>query len=102
MTPAVITLFALAAGAYLLTAAGPLLLARRGMSPTLERAATLLPAALLAAPVITSTAATEQRIVVDAHAPALLVAAGLLWIRAPFVVVVLGAAVTAAAVRALI
>lgn len=102
MSPAVVALVLLAAGTYALKAAGPLLLGRRSLSPALERAATLLPAALLAALVISSTAAVDRRIVLDARLPALLVAAGLLWLRAPFVVVVLGAAATAALARAVV
>ena len=90
----------LAAGTYALKAAGPLLLGRRQLAPPVERIATLLPAALLAALVVTSTATADDRIVLDARLPALLVAA-LLWRRAPFVVVVLGAAATAALIRAL-
>ena len=91
----------LAAGTYALKAAGPLLLGRRQLAPPVERIATLLPAALLAALVVTSTATANDRIVLDARLPALLVAALLLWRRAPFVVVVLGAAATAALIRAL-
>lgn len=91
----------LAAGTYALKAAGPLLLGRRQLAPPVERFVTLLPAALLAALVVTSTATANGRIVLDARLPALLVAALLLWRRAPFVVVVLGAAATAALIRAL-
>jgi hypothetical protein len=64
------------------------------------RTAAVLPAALLAALVVTSTATADRAQVVDARLPALLVVAVLLRLRAPFVAVVLGAAVTAAAVRA--
>ena len=99
MSPAVVVLLVLAAGTYALKAAGPLLLGQRPMSPAVERVATLLPAALLAALVITSTAASDGRIVLDARMPALLVAGVLLWLRAPFLVVVAGAAATAALLR---
>lgn len=99
MSPAVVALLVLAAGTYALKAAGPLLLGQRPMSPAVERVATLLPAALLAALVITSTAASDGRIVLDARMPALLVAGVLLWLRAPFLVVVAGAAATAALLR---
>lgn len=99
MSPAVVVLLVLAAGTYALKAAGPLLLGQRPMSPAVERVATLLPAALLSALVITSTAVSDGRIVLDARMPALLVAGVLLWLRAPFVVVVLGAAATAALLR---
>lgn len=102
MSAAVITLLVLATGTYALKAAGPLLLGRRSLSTVVERAAVLLPAALLAALVVTSTVTVGRHLVVDARFPALLVAAVLLWVRAPFVVVVLGAAATASAVRALL
>ena len=102
VTSAVLTLVLLAAGTYALKAAGPLTLGRRSLPPVLQRAAVLLPAALLAALVITSAATTGRQIVIDARAPALAVAAMLLWLRAPFVVVVLGAAATAALVRAIV
>ena len=101
MNAAVATVLLLAAGTYALKAAGPLLLGRRQLSPPVERAAALAPAALLAALVVTSVATSGSRIVLDARLPALAVAALLLWLRAPFVVVVLGAAATAAGLRAL-
>jgi branched-subunit amino acid transport protein len=100
VSDAVATLVLLAGGTYLLKASGPLLLGRRALPPAVARTATLVPAALLAALVVTSTATMGRTLVVDARLPALLVAAALLWRRAPFVVVVLGAAATAAAVRA--
>ena len=99
MSAAVAALLLLAAGTYALKAAGPLLLGLRPLPSAVERVATLLPAALLAALVITSTAASGDRVVVDARVPALVIAGVLLWLRAPFVVVVLGAAATAALLR---
>ncbi len=45
------------------------------------------------------TVGAGQAIVVDARLPAVAVAALLLWARAPFLVVVVGAAVTAALLR---
>ena len=101
MTSAVAVLVLLAAGTYALKAAGPLLLAQRRLPPGVERVAALAPPALLAALVITSAATTDSRLVADARLPALAVAALLLAVRAPFVVVVLGAAATAAGLRAL-
>jgi branched-subunit amino acid transport protein AzlD len=95
----VTVLLVLAAGTYALKAAGPLLLGERRLPRRVAWAVGLLPAALLAALVATSTAVTDGRWVIDARLPALAVAAVLLWRRAPFVVVVLGAAVTAALVR---
>lgn len=101
MSAAVVTLVLLAAGTYALKASGPLLLGRRVLPPVVARVAALAPAALLAALVVTSTATADRALVADARLPAVLVAAALLWLRAPFVVVVVGAAVTAAAVRML-
>jgi branched-subunit amino acid transport protein len=102
VTAGVAVVVLLAAGTYALKAAGPLLLGQRVLSPAVERTTTLLPPALLAALVVTSVATAGQRIVLDARVPALFVAALLLYMRAPFVVVVLGAAATAALVRAVL
>ncbi len=55
--------------------------------------------ALLGALVAVQTLGVGQQIVVDARVPALLVAAGLLTVRAPFLVVVVAAAVVAALLR---
>lgn len=101
VSAAIVTLVVLAAGTYVLKAAGPLLLGRRDVPAVVAHAATLLPAALLAALVVTSTVTAGRAVVVDARLPALVMAATLLWLRAPFVVVVAGAAATAAAIRAL-
>ncbi|WP_454141347.1 AzlD domain-containing protein [Microbacterium lacticum] len=59
----------------------------------------LLTVALLAALVAVQTLGVGQQIVVDARVPALLVAAGLLMVRAPFLVVVVAAALVAALLR---
>jgi hypothetical protein len=56
---------------------------------------------LLAALIVVQTLSTGHRLVLDARAPALGVAALLVWRRAPFLVVVLAAAATAALIRAL-
>jgi branched-subunit amino acid transport protein len=56
---------------------------------------------LLAALILVQTLGDGRRLVVDARAPALAVAAVLVWRRAPFLVVVLAAAATAALLRAL-
>ena len=68
-------------------------------APKPMRIADLLTVALLAALVAVQTLGAGQAIVVDARVPALLVAAGLLLLRAPFLVVVAGAAVAAALLR---
>jgi branched-subunit amino acid transport protein len=57
--------------------------------------------ALLAALVVTQTFASSQQLVLDARFPAVLVAGVLLWLRAPFIVVVVAAAGVAAGLRLL-
>ena len=67
----------------------------------LQRAAALLPVALLAALVAVQTLGDGEELVVDARVAGVAVAGVLLALRAPFLVVILGAAVTAAGLRAL-
>lgn len=69
--------------------------------PTPARVANLLTVALLSALIVVQTVGAGQAIVFDARVPALLVAAGLFALRAPFILVVLAAAVTAALIRML-
>jgi hypothetical protein len=69
--------------------------------PTPSRVATLLTVALLSALVVTQTLERDHQIVVDARLPALGVAAVLLALRAPFIVVVISAALVAAGLRLL-
>ncbi len=68
-------------------------------APRPARIADLLTVALLSALVGVQTLAAGQAIVVDARVPALLVAAGLLMLRAPFLVVVIAAGLVAALLR---
>ncbi|MGL4257745.1 AzlD domain-containing protein [Microbacterium sp.] len=68
-------------------------------APRPMRIADLLTVALLAALVAVQTLGAGQAVVVDARVPAVLVAAGLLLLRAPFLVVVAAAALTAALLR---
>lgn len=68
-------------------------------APRPMRIADLLTVALLSALVAVQTLGAGQAIVVDARVPALLVAVGLLLLRAPFLVVVAGAALVAALLR---
>ena len=69
--------------------------------PRVARTAALVTVALLAALVGVQTLTTGHHLVIDARVPALLVAAGALALRAPFIVVVVAAAATAAVLRAL-
>ncbi|MDU0347168.1 AzlD domain-containing protein [Microbacterium sp. KSW2-29] len=82
-----------------LKATGYLLPAHWLDAPRPARIADLLTVALLAALVMVQTLGAGSAIVVDARLPAVAVAALLLWARAPFLVVVAGAAVTAALLR---
>ncbi len=67
--------------------------------PRIQRISDLLTVALLASLVVTQTVSTGNAVVVDARVAALIVGAVLLWIRAPFIVVVLAAAAVAAVLR---
>jgi len=67
--------------------------------PTPARISNLLTVALLAALVGVQTFASDSQIVIDARLPAVMVAAGLLAIRAPFIVVIISAALVAALIR---
>ena len=68
-------------------------------APAPSRIIDLLTVALLGALVAVQTLGVGQQIVVDARVPALLAAAGLLLMRAPFLVVVTAAALVAALLR---
>jgi hypothetical protein len=70
--------------------------------PRVVRVAGLVTVALLAALVAVQALADGRRLTADARVPALAVAAVLLWRRAPFVLVVAAAAVTAAVLRVLL
>ncbi len=67
--------------------------------PTLARLSGRLPAALLAALVVTGAIATGARLVPDARLVGMAVAVGLLAVRAPLVVVVVAAAAGTAVAR---
>lgn len=67
----------------------------------LRRAAVLLPIPLLAALVVVQTAADGRHLTLDARAAGLAVAVVLLLLRAPFLLVIVGAAATAALLRAI-
>jgi hypothetical protein len=68
--------------------------------PATARTADLLTVALLAALIAVQTLGSGQQLVLDARVPALVVAAGLYWLRVPFLVVVIAAAAVAAILRA--
>jgi uncharacterized membrane protein len=86
--------------AYLLKLSGYLIPPRWLEHPKLVGALGVLPAALLAALVVTQTVTTGRHLTIDARVVAVAVAALALWRRAPFIVVVVLGAVSAALVRA--
>lgn len=97
-------LLALAAAAYALKAFGLVVLGRGALDGPALRLVGLLPAALLPALVVVNTFAGDRRLVVDARAAGLAVAVALVAGskgRAPFVLVIVGAAAATALVRAL-
>jgi branched-subunit amino acid transport protein len=90
-----------AVGCYLLKLAGLSVPARVLERPLVERVADLIPVALLSALVAVQVFARGHELVVDARALGLGVAVALLLLRAPFLVVVFGAALVAALARLL-
>jgi len=98
-TTAWVTVLAAGVGCYLLKLAGLAVPSRVLDHPTVERVADLIPVALLAALVAVQVLTSGHDLVVDARLAGLGVAVGLLLLRAPFLVVVVGAALTAALLR---
>lgn len=96
------SLIGLALAAYALKALGPVLVGRRPIPADLTQILGLVAVPVLAALILVQTFDGSGRLVVDARVPAMAVAAVLVWRRAPFLVVVLGAAATAALLRALV
>ena len=99
--PTWLTVLAAAALCYAAKLAGYLVPAGLLERPRVARISGLLPVALLAALVAVQTLATGARLGVDARLAALGVAAVALVLRAPFLLVVVLAAATAAGLRAL-
>ena len=88
-----------AVGCYLLKLAGLSVPPRVLERPVIARVADLIPVALLAALIAVQVFASGHDLVIDARALGLGVAVVLLVLRAPFLVVVFGAALAAALVR---
>ena len=80
--------------------AGYLLPQRLAEGPLLSKIAALVTVALLASLVVSQTFGANGGVTVDARLPAVLVAAALLWVRAPFIAVIVAAAAVAALIRA--
>ncbi len=86
-------------GCYLLKLAGLSVPASALRHPVVERVADLIPVALLAALVAVQVVADGARLTLDARLAGLAFAVGALLLRAPFLVVVFGAAIVTALVR---
>ena len=86
---------------FAIKAAGPVALGGRELPRAAERLIVLLPAALLSALVVVQTFASGRELVLDARAAGLAAAVVAVALRASVLVVLLVAAVTAAALRAL-
>lgn len=90
-----------AAGCYALKLAGLSVPERVLAHPLTVRVSDLIPLGLLGALVAVQVLADGTRVVIDARLAALGVAAVLLWLRVPFLPMVVVAALTAAGLRAL-
>ncbi|WP_243057365.1 AzlD domain-containing protein [Nocardioides sp. SR21] len=88
-----------AVGCYLLKLAGLSVPSRILERPLVERVADLIPVALLSALIAVQVFSRGHELVLDARALGLGVAVVLLLLRAPFLVVVFGAALAAAGAR---
>ena len=86
-------------GCYLLKLAGMSLPLRVLAHPVVERVADLIPVALLAALVAVQVWSSGQELTIDARSAGLAFAVVALLLRAPFLVVVIGAAAVAALIR---
>jgi branched-subunit amino acid transport protein len=90
---------ALCGSAYALKALGLVLGERLDREVSGRWSLQIVVVPVLAALIVVQTLATGRHYALDARAPALLVAAVLVWRRAPFVVVAVAAASTAALLR---
>jgi branched-subunit amino acid transport protein len=94
-----LAILAAAAGCFVLKLAGLSVPQRILDKPAVQRAAALLPVALLAALVGVQSVSSGTQLIVDARLAGVAAAIVALLLRAPFIVVVAVAALTAALVR---
>jgi uncharacterized membrane protein len=92
-------LLAACAACYVMKLAGLSMPQRVLQDPRIQRTVPLLPVALLAGLIAINTFSSGMHLVLDARAAALAVAGVAVLLRAPFLVVVVVAAATAALVR---
>ncbi|MFD2469346.1 AzlD domain-containing protein [Amycolatopsis silviterrae] len=95
----IVATLALAAGTFAFRLAGPMLRTRVRLSPRSERLMTLSAVVLLAALVATSALTQGHEFAGIARPAGVLVGGVLAWRKAPFVLVVIAAAATAALLR---
>ena len=88
-------------GCFLLKLTGYVVPRRLLDNARVARVTTLIPVAMLASLVVVQTVGAGQAVVIDARVVGVAVAAVALVLRAPFLVVVVLAGVTAAALRAM-
>ena len=84
---------------FALKLAGYVVPQRLVQGPLLTRVAGLVTIGLLSSLVVAQTFAGEAGLVLDARVPAVALAGVLLWLRVPFIVVIVVAAVAAAGLR---
>jgi branched-subunit amino acid transport protein len=97
-TPTIV-LIGVACGVYAMKAAAPMFLGGRPLPKVLDKIASVAPAALVAAMVVSSTIAAKKDLVLDARLPGVIVACVAQWRKAGFVTTVLLAIATTALVR---
>lgn len=99
--PLILAVLALGVGTFAFRFAGPVLRARVELSPHVERLAAMAAVVLLGALVATSALLDGAEFAGVARPAGVVVGGVLAWRRAPFVVVVVAAAATAAGLRLL-
>lgn len=92
-------LILLAVGIYAQKAVGPLLVGSWNPPPRIRAALHLLAVPVLAGLIVVQTVGDGRELVLDARAPAVAAAIIAVWLRAPFLVIVVLAAVVAAGIR---
>jgi branched-subunit amino acid transport protein len=101
MSSAWLAVVVIGAATVLIKAAGPVLAAGRQLPQTTAGVVELLAPALLAALIATGAFATDEQLVLDERGAGLAAAGIAVALRAPLLVVIVVAAVTAALLRAL-
>ncbi len=99
MSEAWVVVLAVGASTVLLKAAGPVFLGRRVLPPRVLSLVDVLAPAMLAALVVTQAVGGDEEIVLDERLAGIAAAGAAILLRAPLVVVMTVAAVTAALLR---